>query len=183
VLTTPQFGESVALYFSFLSAYTHFLIFPAALGVATYWFGTPYSSIYSILLVLWSITFTEWWRIRERILSVRWRTRGSFRVERQRAHFDEKVPRWRRDLRATASAPVILLFAGVLGCLLTAIFVFEAFITQLYTGPGHQYIVSYFVLNNDESDTDLISRVWHRQSCSWPSFRGSWRSIKQRLSN
>jgi anoctamin-10 len=137
-----KFGESIALYFSFLSGYSKFLYFPAALGVATYWFGTPYSSTYSTLLVLWSITFTEWWRIQERILSIRWHTRGSFRVERHRAQFDEKVPRWRRDLRATASVPVILLFAGVLGTLLTSIFVFEAFITQLYTGPGQKYIVS-----------------------------------------
>jgi anoctamin-10 len=132
----------VALYFSFLSAYSHFLMFPAALGAITFVFGTPYSYIYSILLVLWAITFTEWWRIRERILSVRWRTRGSFKVERHRAHFDESVPRWRRDLRASAGIPVILLFASILGVLLSSIFVFEAFITQLYTGPGHQYVVS-----------------------------------------
>ena len=41
-----------------------------------------------------------------------------------------------------ASVPVILLFAAVLAALLTAIFVFEAFVTHLYTGPGHKYIVS-----------------------------------------
>ncbi len=41
-----------------------------------------------------------------------------------------------------ASLPIVLLFAGVLVALLTGIFVFEAFVTQLYTGPGHQYIVS-----------------------------------------
>jgi hypothetical protein len=41
-----------------------------------------------------------------------------------------------------ASFPVILFFALVLAALLTSIFVFEAFVTQLYTGPGHKYIVS-----------------------------------------
>lgn len=41
-----------------------------------------------------------------------------------------------------ASIPVITFFALVLGALLTVIFVFEAFVTQLYTGPGHKYIVS-----------------------------------------
>jgi anoctamin-10 len=116
---------------------------PAAFGVGTYLIGSPYSYLYSVAIVLWAICFTEWWRIRERILSVRWHTRGSFRVERHRAHFDEKIPRWRRDLRTTASAPVIFLFAVFLAGLLTSIFVFEAFITQLYTGPGHQYIVSH----------------------------------------
>jgi anoctamin-10 len=142
------------MYFSFLSAYSYSLVFPAGLGALTYAFGTPYSSVYSIGVVLWAITFTEWWRIHERILSVRWRTRGSFRVERNRAQFDEAVPRWRRDLRATAGVPVILLFAAILGALMTAIFVFEAFITQLYTGPGHQHVVSYLLPDSCSALTD-----------------------------
>jgi hypothetical protein len=41
-----------------------------------------------------------------------------------------------------ASVPVIVFFGVVLAGLLTSIFVFEAFVTQLYTGPGHKYIVS-----------------------------------------
>jgi hypothetical protein len=49
-----------------------------------------------------------------------------------------------RELRVLASVPVILLFAGILAALLTGIFVLEAFVTQLYTGPGHKYIVCPF---------------------------------------
>ena len=41
-----------------------------------------------------------------------------------------------------ASVPVIMLFGVVLAGLLTGIFVFEAFVTHLYTGPGHKFIVS-----------------------------------------
>lgn len=147
VLTRPQFGESVALYFCFLSSYTQSLMFIGAIGSLFFILQRPYSPIYSVLLVLYSVSFVEYWRISERKLSVRWGTRGSFRVERRRAQFEDivgggKFPWWKRDLRILSSLPVILLFAVALAALLTAIFVFEAFVTQLYTGPGHKYIVS-----------------------------------------
>ncbi|KAK7031750.1 calcium-activated chloride channel-domain-containing protein [Favolaschia claudopus] len=135
-----QFGDSVAMYFSFLHAYTQALIFPAALGVLFYFFGSPYSPIYSILIVLWSIVFVEWWRVRERKLSLRFGTRGSFRVERRRARYVDGFPWWKHELRMIASLPVITVFAAVLVSILTGIFVFEAFVTTLYTGPGHKYI-------------------------------------------
>lgn len=148
-----KFGESVALYFAFLSSYTQSLIYIAALGTGFYLLQMPYSSIYSTLLVLWSIFFVEFWRIRERTLSVRWGTRGSFRVERRRAQYavsdvsneGPKFPWWKRDFRIFASLPVILAFGAVLAALLTGIFVFEAFVTQLYNGPGQRIIVSQFM--------------------------------------
>lgn len=118
------------------------LIFPAVLGSIFYFFGQPYSLLYSTLLLLWSITFVEWWTIRERILSVRWGTRGSAKVEKMRASYQPGFPWWKRELRMVASIPVIFFFGVVLAALLTSIFVFEAFVTQLYTGPGHKYIVS-----------------------------------------
>ncbi|KAG6849673.1 hypothetical protein H0H93_006389 [Arthromyces matolae] len=135
-----QFGDSVALYFDFLSSYTKALVFPAALGLIFYFFGAPYSPIYSTLLFIWSVIFVEWWRVRERILSVRFRTTGSFRVEKRRADYTPGFVWWKRELRILASIPVLLLFSAVLFALLTGIFVFEAFVTQLYTGPGYQYI-------------------------------------------
>jgi anoctamin-10 len=110
-----------------------------------YLFGLPYSSLYSSALLLWSITFVEWWRIQQRILSVRWGTRGSFRVEKRRAQYTP-LAWWRRELRVLVSVPVILLFAAVLVALLTVIFVFEAFVTHLYKGPGVMFIVSLSTL-------------------------------------
>lgn len=140
-----QFGESVALYFSFLSTYTKALIGISVLGTGFYFAAEPYSQVYSTLLVLWSITFVEWWRIKQRVLSVRWGTRGSFRVEKRRAHYNP-IAWWKRDLRMVTSIPVILFFAAILASLLTGIFVFEAFVTQLYKGPGHRLIVSLLIL-------------------------------------
>ncbi|GBE86287.1 DUF590-domain-containing protein [Sparassis latifolia] len=134
-----QFGEAIALYFHFLYHYTNFLLFISAAGVYYYFWGVPYSPVYSSILLLWSITFVESWRIKQRVLSVRWGTNGSFRVEKRRA---QAVPKrwWQKDFKMLASMPVIFLFAAVLGVLLTVVFVFEAFVTQLYTGPGHRYI-------------------------------------------
>ncbi|KAF8835484.1 DUF590-domain-containing protein [Paxillus ammoniavirescens] len=135
-----QFGDSVALYFFFLNAYTRALIFPSVLGVAFYFLGTPYSVLYSTLLFIWSVVFVEWWRLQERILSVRWCTQGSFRVEKRRADHDPSFPWYKKTARKMASIPVILLFASVLAVLLTGIFVLEAFVTQLYKGPGHRIV-------------------------------------------
>ncbi|KDQ51061.1 hypothetical protein JAAARDRAFT_62804 [Jaapia argillacea MUCL 33604] len=135
-----QFGEAVALYFTFLSAYSKFLLFPSILGAAFYFLGTAYSPIYSILLFLWSIVFVEYWRMQERIISVHWGTSGSVRVEKRRPQYQPGFAWWKRELRMIASVPVIVLFAGILATLLTAIFLFEAFILHLYTGPGSQYM-------------------------------------------
>ena len=114
----------------------------ALFGGLFFYLGLPYSPIYSTALVLWTTVFVETWRIRERIFAVRWNTLGSFRVEKRRASYVEGTRWWQRELRTLASVPVILLFAGGLFALLTAMFVFEAFVTTLYTGPGHEYIVS-----------------------------------------
>lgn len=148
-----QFGEAVALYFAFLSTYTKALIYAAALGAGFYALRMPFSPVYSAALVLWSTTFVEYWRIRERTLSVRWGTRGSFRVERRRAQYEaiegaraksgtESYAWWKRDARILATLPVIATFALGLTALLTGIFIFEAFVTQLYSGPGQKLIVS-----------------------------------------
>ncbi|KAL0069139.1 hypothetical protein AAF712_003825 [Marasmius tenuissimus] len=135
------FGESVALYFAFLESYTRALVIPAVLGLSFYFFGTPYSPLYSSLLVLWSIGFVEWWRARERLISVRFGTQGYFKVEKLRVSVDprNKLRWWQRELRMLSSVPVIFGFATILGILMTAIFVFEAFVTQLYTGPGQKF--------------------------------------------
>jgi anoctamin-10 len=137
-----QFGDSIALYFAFLSSYTSFLVVLAILGLAAYFFFPPYSPVYSILLSIWSIAFVEWWRIHERILSLRFGTRGSFRVEKRRVQYKPGMSWWVRELRVLASIPIIILFGGLLSALLTMIFVFEAFVTELYQGPGKQLIVS-----------------------------------------
>lgn len=137
-----QFGDSLALYFAFLASYTKSLVVPAGLGLLAHFFLPPYAPIYSILICLWSIIFVEWWRIYERKLSLRFGTRASFKVEKRRAQYKPGMSWWIRELRVLASIPVIVFFAGILSAILTVIFVFEAFVTQLYQGPGKNLIVS-----------------------------------------
>ncbi|KAF7983670.1 hypothetical protein HWV62_19567 [Athelia sp. TMB] len=135
-----QFGDSVALYFTFLSTYFKALIFPAIVGAGFWYLGQPYSPIYSAILVGWSVTFVEYWRIRERVLGLRWGTSGSLKVERYRPDFTPGVPWWKKELRVLASVPVTILFTGLLGCLMTGIFMLEAFVSMLYTGPAHMVL-------------------------------------------
>jgi anoctamin-10 len=127
------------------------------MGLIAWLLKAAYHPLYSIGLSLWAITAVDVWRVRERALAVRWGTHGVVGVERRRVEFtsptnqnnydddsaaDEDVlfPWWKRELRMALSVPVIGLFGALLGALLTGIFLFEAFVTQLYTGPGKDYL-------------------------------------------
>ncbi|KAF9011019.1 hypothetical protein BDZ89DRAFT_1077947 [Hymenopellis radicata] len=109
-----QFGPTIALYFTFLKTYTNFLVVPAVLGLTSYFLGMPYSPLYSAALLLWSVTFVEWWRAQE--------------PATQSISSEQKLETdwWRKDLRRLTSLPMILLSASLLVALLTSIFVFEA---------------------------------------------------------
>lgn len=136
------------MYFAFLSFYLRSLIPPAALGVFAFFFLGAFSSLYSVVVLIWSLVFVEWWSIKERKLSVRWGVRGASNVELLRAQYNpEGDVWWKRELKMIASLPVIIIYAALLITLMTSIFIFEAFITQLYNGPGHQHIVSFFFLS------------------------------------
>ncbi|KDQ06303.1 hypothetical protein BOTBODRAFT_121703 [Botryobasidium botryosum FD-172 SS1] len=137
-----QFGESLALYFAFLSSYTQSLMIPSALGCLTHYFSTSFDPLYSILLALWSVAFIEWYGIRERKLAVKWGTRGAVRVERRRVLYNANIGErwWTRDAKTAAALPIIFLFAVMLSAVVTTIFIFEAFASQLYRGPGHEYM-------------------------------------------
>ena len=93
--------------------------------------------------MIWAVVFVECWRVRERLISLRFGTRGSFKVEKRRAQYIPGFSWWKREIRMLASLPVILIFAAILFGLLTIIFVFEAFVTHLYTGPGQRFLVRY----------------------------------------
>ena len=186
-----QFGEAVALYFAFLSSYTKALVFPAGLGVvfsllSTYSSSTArtfeYSPIYSFLLCLWALAFVEWWRAHEHVLAIRFGTRGADRVEKNRVEYKPGLSWWIRELRVLASIPVILVFAGILAAILTGIFVLEAFVTELYTGPGHKYIVCLlFCLTFPE--TEQTHRDSPQPYSSFSLSLGSYRCTSSSLRN
>lgn len=147
----PQFGEQLALYFAFLSFYTKSLIVPVALGLASFWLSKPFNPYYSASVCAWSVIFVEWWRLKQRSISIRWGSFGAEKVQLRRSQFkgandsndehdDTSFPWWKREGRILASLPVIAVFATALTGLLTTIFVVEAFVTQLYTGPAVRYV-------------------------------------------
>ena len=144
----------MALYFAFLSTYTNSLNFISVIGALFYFYDCePYSPYYSLLLLLWSTFFVEYWSVCERKIAVRWSTKGVFQVEQEKYHDVKKEKYgswWKKDLvkmlRAAASISVLLVFMLVLTVLLTVIFILEAFIPILYTGPGSQFVVSHMPL-------------------------------------
>lgn len=131
------------MYFAFLSFYMRSLVAPAALGVFAFFSLSTFSHLYSVALLVWSVVFVEWWRLKERKLSVKWGVKGASNVEMLRAEYrPEGDAWWKRELKLLAGLPVIIGYAVLLIALMTSIFVFEAFIAHLYIGPGHQYIVN-----------------------------------------
>jgi anoctamin-10 len=144
----------VALYFAFLSTYTNSLTFISVIGTLFYFFETEaYSPYYSILLLLWSTFFVEYWSVCERKLAVRWSTKGVFEVEQRKYHNVKKAKQdgswWKSDtkklLRVVASFSMLFVCMLILAVLLTVIFILEAFIPILYTGPGSQLVVRSMV--------------------------------------
>lgn len=119
--------------------------------------------------------------MKERKLSLRFGTQGSFKVERRRTQYKHGMPWWSRELRVLASIPVIVIFAGLLSAILTSIFLFEAFVTQLYQGPGKQLIVrasllAVFTLINWLADVLSYYSLHHfcpPSPCRLPSSRSS----------
>ncbi|KAF5349747.1 hypothetical protein D9758_010242 [Tetrapyrgos nigripes] len=125
-----QFGDSIALYFAFLFSYTRALFIPSIIGVLFYFFSMPYSPSYSLLIALWSVAFVEWWRIRERLLAVRFALAeesagaagglGGWRSAEKSRHEHTPGMKWyQRELRILASVPVVLGFVLVLVAILT----------------------------------------------------------------
>lgn len=136
----------MAVYFAFLASYFTSLLFLAPIAVSFWYSGCVFSLSYSILLVAWSLIFTEVWRMRERKLSVRWGTYGTEAVAERRQDFQPRTVKvdeatgekeevfewWRRESRMAVSLPVMLFFAALLGATLTTMFAVEVFATKLY---------------------------------------------------
>ena len=152
----------VHLYFDFLTTYTLSLL-PLSFVSVLFHFLTPadsYPPLYAIVLSLYSTAFVAFWRIRERKLAMRWGTRGceSVAVGRLRPeyvanqHLDQVAGNavdaiqmgsdLSRDVKVSLSVPVIAACGVGLGCVLMGIFIFEAFVTQVYEGIGSGIVVS-----------------------------------------
>jgi hypothetical protein len=66
------FGEKISLFFEFRAHLTSWLLWPALLGfalecvvVATYDFSHPVIPFFALLIAVWSVLMTEFWKRRE----------------------------------------------------------------------------------------------------------------------
>ena len=153
-------------------------------GMAEAGYGWSWSWLYAAIVGIWGITVTEGWRIKERKLSVQFGTFRVTKVDRLRAEYLRSLPGTYggaapsitaidalnashsvtgdptfigREVKILTSVPVIAGLGLVLGALLTAIFIFEAFLSKLYDGPGKSVLVS-------RDETDPCTRQF-RSSC------------------
>ncbi|WVQ64321.1 uncharacterized protein L199_002483 [Kwoniella botswanensis] len=152
----------VHLYFNFLTTYTLSLLPLSILSVLFYLF-TPsdsYPPLYAFLLSIYSTTFVAIWRIKERKLAIKWGTRGceSVAVGRLRPEYvanlglDKRENKEdavdlvqagndiKRDIKVTASIPIIIACGVGLGVVLLGIFMLEAFVGQAYDGFGKEVV-------------------------------------------
>jgi anoctamin-10 len=89
------FGDSVAIYFSFLGFYSTALLFPAVLGTSLFILGLVQSQnfdtfltpVYSVVFLLWATVFLQLWRRKARTLGLRWDLAHFRAEERPRPEF------------------------------------------------------------------------------------------------
>ena len=148
-------GEKIAFYFSFLQFYFQWLLIPAIFGISVYVTLGGFSILYTVVVCLWGIMFTQVWKRRERDLSVRWGSKGCSIVETRRAAFQgESIetdpitnrqapswPVWKRIARRALAVPFVLLAGAVLAVILTCIFSVEIVLSEIYNGPFKSYLV------------------------------------------
>jgi hypothetical protein len=137
-------------------------------GPAESGYGWSFSPLYSLLLCLWGIAVSEGWRIKQRKLSVAYGTYRISNVSRLRSQYLASLPgndgfdapattanHALHDSHSVRGDPtflaregkivvgVLVVFGLGLGLagLLSGIFLFEAFLSKLYDGPGKQVLV------------------------------------------
>ncbi|KAI8609033.1 calcium-activated chloride channel-domain-containing protein, partial [Chytriomyces sp. MP71] len=148
-------GEQIAYYFAFLHFYLQALIPIAIIGVAAYFFLDDYSTSYSLLLCMWSITFIVAWKRQQASLAESWGVVGTSKVDRDRPEFvpesyvvdpvsGETVghyPIWKRlFVHAFATGPLIVLFVFLIAIVTMAILTVEVYTTAVYDGPYKQFV-------------------------------------------
>lgn len=151
-----KFGESVAFYFAFVQSYFRFLVFPTAIGAASWLLLGRFSFFYALVNCLWSVVFFEYWKKKEVDLAVQWGVRGVSTIQHPRPEFKwefeaedavtgepvKVYPPFKRLQTQLLQIPFALACIAVLGGLVVTCNSLEIFINEVYDGPGKQYLVS-----------------------------------------
>ena len=177
-----HFGVHIAMYFAFLNAYSKSLVPMAVTGFIFWLSGQANHHMYACLVVLWAIVFVEFWRIRERMLAVRWGMTGVSSVSERNSHFtprtkslspitgmeEEVFENWRRDVRHMLCIPVTILFLVLLVSTMAAIFLFQVVVDEVYDGPAKSFVT-------------LIPTILF--STCIPLIQSAWRMTAQMMTN
>lgn len=132
-MSTPQpiekvhryFGETVAMYFSFLGFYTVSLIPPAFIGVISFFFGRDNVNtmvFFSIFNLVWATVFLEAWKRNCSTLAYKWgmigyhefeeprpQYHGTLGINKVTGHIEPQYPKWRRKVKYyCVSVPIVL---------------------------------------------------------------------------
>ncbi|KAJ2104006.1 hypothetical protein GGI09_000354 [Coemansia sp. S100] len=147
-----HFGEEIAMYFAFLQSYFLWLAIPAAFGTLWWLLGWSFSWQFGVLLVLWSVLFTETWARRESDIATYWGVHGAQKVSSlRRPNFrpdrhvvdpatGEPIPFFsngKRWLRRLLGVPVVLALALLMALFVSFIFALQTFLSEYYDGPLH----------------------------------------------
>ncbi|KAJ2825848.1 hypothetical protein FBU31_003595, partial [Coemansia sp. 'formosensis'] len=145
-----HFGEEIAMYFAFLQSYFLWLAIPAAFGAVWWLLDWSFSWQFGVLLVLWSVLFTETWARRESDIATYWGVHGvqkasslrrpNFRPDRHIMDpaTGEPIPFFsngKRWLRRLLGVPVVLVLALLMALFVSFIFALQTFLSEYYDGP------------------------------------------------
>lgn len=117
------FGDSVALYFNFVSFYTTALLAPMALGFLQLFLSYETLAFFCLFNVIWVTVFLEMWKRRCSELAFSWGTIDMTSLDEPRANFrgqmaldpitgrmQPQFPRWKTNLRMyCVSLPIVAL--------------------------------------------------------------------------
>lgn len=129
-----QYGENIGLLYGFVRYMLKQLVIPATLGVSWLFLGEPFSTLLSLLMLVWAAGFLIYWRHIERRLSVEWGTLHCSRIVTPRVGYN-KTDLATCQIRSALFIPVGILLGLVYVVGMIAILVGEIFFTQLYDGP------------------------------------------------
>ena len=146
----------VAYYFAFTQFYFASLMFPALFGFSAWVLLGQFSPVFAVFNVLWCVGFVEYWKQQEVDLALRWGVKNVTTILEKRHDFqadsertDEVTgetvhvfPAHKRLLRQALQAPFALLAIVVLGTLIASCFAIEVFLSEVYSGPFKDVLVS-----------------------------------------
>lgn len=122
--------------------------------------------MYGILNSLLCVGFVEYWNYQQDDLAVRWGVRGVSNIEVQRHDFSPEksitdpvtgeqmawFPSQKRLRRQLLQLPFALAASIALGTIIATAFAIEIFVSEVYSGPGQQFLVGLSLVGHSVRD-------------------------------